>query len=127
MTPVAAATGSVIELQVAKGQAVAASSAVAQIADLSSWVVQNRVAESDLPSLQVGMPVTIVVNAIGDSELEAKIIQMGQVQKFKDPLYYYQVDALILSKEAPEGISPGLSTTATPAAFKARHGRTRHC
>jgi RND family efflux transporter MFP subunit len=106
-------TGSVIELQVAKGQAVAASSAVAQIADLSSWVVQNRVAESDLPALQVGMPVSIVVNAIGDTELEAKIIQMGQVQKFKDPLYYYQVDALILGKEAPEGISPGLSTTAT--------------
>lgn len=105
-------TGSVIELQVAKGQAVAASSAVAQIADLSSWVVQNRVAESDLPSLQVGMPVSIVVNAIGDTELEAKVIQMGQVQKFKDPLYYYQVDSLILG-EAPEGLSPGLSTTAT--------------
>jgi multidrug efflux pump subunit AcrA (membrane-fusion protein) len=28
-------------------------------------------------------------------------------------LYYYQVDSLILSKEAPEGLSPGLSTTAT--------------
>ena len=106
-------SGSVIELQVAKGQAVAASSPVAQVADLSSWVVQNRVAESDLPSLEVGMPVSIVVNAIGDTELEAKVIQIGQVQKFKDPLYYYQVDALILGKEAPEGLTPGLSTTAT--------------
>jgi RND family efflux transporter MFP subunit len=105
--------GSVIELHVAQGQAVAASSAVAQIADLSSWVVQNRVAESDLPSLEVGMPVTVVVNAIGDTELEGKITQLGQVQKFKDPLYYYQVDAALTLEEPPSGLTPGLSTTAT--------------
>ena len=106
-------TGSVIELHVAQGQAVTASSPVVQIADLSSWLVQNRVAESDLPALEVGMPVTVVVNAIGDTEFEGKITQIGQVQKFKDPLYYYQVDAILVLEEAPDGFTPGLSTTAT--------------
>lgn len=105
--------GNVIELHVAEGQAVAPASMVAQIADLSSWVVQNRVAESDLPKLELGMPVSVVVSALGDTEYEAKIIQIGQVQKFRDPLYYYQVDALMQLEEIPTGLTPGLSTTAT--------------
>ena len=105
--------GNIIEVHVAQGQAVAAASMVAQIADLSSWIVQNRVAESDLPKLELGMPVTVVISALGDTEYEAKIIQIGQVQKFKDPLYYYQVDALMQLEEIPTGLTPGLSTTGT--------------
>lgn len=105
--------GHIIELSVAQGQAVAPASMVAQVGDLSSWVVQNRVAESDLPKLELGMSVTVVINALGDTEYEGKIIQIGQVQKFKDPLYYYQVDALLQLEEIPTGLTPGLSTTGT--------------
>jgi RND family efflux transporter MFP subunit len=105
--------GSIIEVQVAEGQAVAPASMVVQVADLSSWIVQSRVAESDLPKLELGMPVTVVVSALGDTEYEGKIIQIGQVQKFRDPLYFYQVDALMQFEEVPTGLTPGLSTTAT--------------
>jgi RND family efflux transporter MFP subunit len=105
--------GSLIELQVASGQVVAPGSMVAQIADLSSWVVQNRVAESDLPKLELGMPLAVVISALGDTEYEGKIIQIGQVLKFKDPLYYYQVDALLQLEEVLAGLTPGLSTNAT--------------
>lgn len=105
--------GSLIELQVAQGQVVAAGSVIAQIADLSSWVVQNRVAESDLPKLELGMPLTVVINALGDTEFEGKVIQIGQVLKFRDPLFYYQVDALLQFDEIPIGLTPGLSTNAT--------------
>lgn len=105
--------GSLIELQVAQGQVVAAGSMIAQIADLSSWVVQNRVAESDLPKLELGMPLTVVINALGDAEFEGKVIQIGQVLKFRDPLFYYQVDALLQFEEVPVGLAPGLSTNAT--------------
>lgn len=105
--------GNIIEVQVAEGQAVAPASMVVQVADLSSWIVQNRVAESDLPKLELGMPVTVVISALGDAEYEGKIIQIGQVQKFRDPLYFYQVDALMQFEEVPTGLTPGLSTTAT--------------
>lgn len=101
--------GTLTDLSVALGQAVAGGTVIAQVADLSSWIVQSRVAETDLPGLSVGMPVTVQVNALPDTTLTGKVVRVGQAQKFKDPLYYYQVDAVLTKPDA--ALTPSLTTS----------------
>ena len=104
-------SGTLTDLPVAVGQAVPADTALATVSDLSSWVVQSRVAETDLPGLHQGMAVKVSVDALQlDQALPAKVIAIGQTKKFKDPVYYYQVDSLLEVGEAKP--TPGLSATA---------------
>ena len=103
-------TGTLTDLAVAVGQAVGADAALAQVADLSSWVVESRVSENDLPNLKLGMSVKASVEALQGDPLEAKISRIGQVKKFRDPIYYYQVDSRLDAGETK--LTPGLATTA---------------
>jgi len=103
--------GTLTDLAVAPGQAVAADAALATVSDLKSWVVQSRVAENDLPGLRLGMPVKVAVDALQlDQGLSGKVVTIGQTKKFKDPVYYYQVDSLLQVGDAQP--TPGLSATA---------------
>lgn len=103
-------TGTLTDLSVAVGQAVGADAPLAQIADLSSWIVESRVSENDLPNLKLGMSVKASIEALQGDPLEAKISRIGQVKKFRDPIYYYQVDSRLEAGEAK--LTPGLATTA---------------
>ena len=111
--------GTLTDLAVTLGQAVAGGTVVAQVADLSSWIVQSRVAETDLPSLRIGMTVKVQVNALKDAEFEGKIVRVGQAQKYKEPLYYYQVDARLL--ESDPALTPSLTTSTTFITQQANH------
>lgn len=105
--------GTLTDLSVTLGQAVMAGSVVAHVSDLSSWIVQSRVAETDLPGLRVGMSVKVQVNALTDVELEGKVVRVGQAQKYRDPLYYYQVDARLIEPgvEHSAALTPSLTTS----------------
>jgi multidrug efflux pump subunit AcrA (membrane-fusion protein) len=103
-------TGTLTDLSVAVGQAVGADAALAQVADLSSWIIESRVSENDLPNLKLGMSVKASIEALQGDPLEAKISRIGQVKKFRDPIYYYQVDSRLDAGEAK--LTPGLATTA---------------
>ena len=102
--------GTLVDLTVAVGQAVGADAALAQVADLTSWTVESRVSENDLPNLRLGMGVKATVEALLGDALEAKVIRVGQVKKFKDPIYYYQVDSRLNAGDTK--LTPGLATTA---------------
>ena len=103
-------TGTLTDLSVAVGQAVGTDAALAQVADLSSWVVESRVSENDLPNLKLGMTVKASIEALQGDPLEATISRIGQVKKFRDPIYYYQVDSRLEAGDAK--LTPGLATTA---------------
>ncbi len=103
-------TGTLTDISVAVGQAVGADATLAQIADLSSWLVESRVSENDLPNLKLGMSVKASIEALQGDPLEAKISRIGQVKKFRDPIYYYQVDSRLDAGDAK--LTPGLATTA---------------
>jgi len=104
-------SGTLINLPVAQGQAIPADTLLAQVADLSSWLVQSKVAENDLPNVAMDMKVNVSVSAL-QGGLSGKVIQLGQVKQYDraNSSYYYQVISR-LTKTDP-ALASGMSATA---------------
>jgi HlyD family secretion protein len=71
---------------------------IAAIADMGDMIFQGRVDESEVGKLQVGMPVSITVGALGEERLEGKLEYIAPKGKEKEGTIEFEVKAAVTLK-----------------------------
>jgi HlyD family secretion protein len=72
---------------------------IASIADMSDMIFQGRVDESEVGSLEVGMPVSILVGALGEQRFDGKLEYIAPKGQDKDGTIEFEVRAAMKLKE----------------------------
>jgi multidrug resistance efflux pump len=76
--------------------ALAQGNAILTVADLRRLIVQSNVGQVDVGRLRVGMPVTVRLDALGDTGLEGRIHRIAPAaEALKDGLQTFAVDTLV--------------------------------
>ncbi len=97
--------GMVLEMPIKEGASVIEANnfnegtTIATIADMSDMVFQGRVDESEVGSLQDGMPVSILVGAFGDQRFDGKLEYIAPKGQEKEGSIDFEVRAAMELKE----------------------------
>jgi HlyD family secretion protein len=96
--------GTVLDVPVKEGSSVIEANnfnegtTIAAIADMGDMIFQGRVDESEVGKLQVGMPVSITVGALGEERLEGKLEYIAPKGKEKEGTIEFEVKAAVSLK-----------------------------
>ncbi len=99
-------SGTVLDVPVKEGASVIEANnfnegtTIASIADMGDMIFQGRVDESEVGKLSEGMPVSIMVGALGDRRLEGKLEYIAPKGKDKEGTIEFEVRAAV-------GLAPG--------------------
>jgi HlyD family secretion protein len=96
--------GTVLDVPVKEGSSVIEANnfnegtTIAAIADMKDLIFQGRVDESEVGKLELGMPVTIAVGALGTETLSGKLEYISPKGKEKDGTMEFEVRASVVSR-----------------------------
>jgi len=97
-------SGTVLDLPVKEGGSVIEANTfnegttIAVVADMSDLIFQGHVDESEVGKLELGMPVTIAVGALGSDTLDGKLEFISPKGKEKDGTMEFEVHAAVAIK-----------------------------
>ena len=109
---VAPITGSVLTLDAAPGTKVSSGTVVATLADLGRLELTVQVAEVDIPRIESGLPVEVVIDAFPDETLAGEISRIDPFNKTQSGVISYPVTIRLLDN-ALDSVLPGMSAVAT--------------
>ena len=109
---VAPITGSVRTLDAAPGTKVSSGTVVATLADLGRLELTVQVAEVDIPRIESGLPVEVVIDAFPDETLAGEISRIDPFNKTQSGVINYPVTIRLLDN-ALDSVLPGMSAVAT--------------
>ena len=109
---VAPITGSVLTLDAAPGTKVSSGTVVATLADLGRLELTVQVAEVDIPRIESGLPVEVVIDAFPDETLAGEISRIDPFNKTQSGVINYPVTIRLLDN-ALDSVLPGMSAVAT--------------
>ena len=109
---VAPITGSVLTLNAAPGTKVASGTVVATLADPSRLELTVQVAEVDIPRIESGHPVDIVIDALPDETFAGEINRIDPFNKTQSGVINYPVTIRLLDN-ALDPVLPGMTAVAT--------------
>ncbi len=88
--------GMVAELNAKEGSSINAGQIAVKVADFSNWLVKTTdLTEMDVVSLTTGQPVTVILDAIPDTELKGSILSIGQSYSESQGDVVYEVTILM--------------------------------
>ena len=96
--------GTVLDVPVKEGSSVIEANnfnegtTITAIADMGDMIFQGRVDESEVGKLQVGMPVSITVGALGEERLQGKLEYIAPKGKEKEGTIEFEVKAAVSLK-----------------------------
>jgi HlyD family secretion protein len=100
--------GVVTRLDLKVGEFATSGQPVVTIADMSSWVVKTTdLTELDVVAIKEGQPVTITLDAIPDTSIDAYVLTIGQGYSEKQGDIVYEVT--ILAADTPPDIRWGMT------------------
>jgi HlyD family secretion protein len=97
-------SGTVLDVPIKEGSSVIEANnfnegtTIAAIADMTDLIFQGRVDESEVGKLEIGMPVTISVGALGSESLGGKLEYISSKGKEKDGTMEFEVRASVAIK-----------------------------
>ena len=109
---VAPITGSVLTLDAALGTKVSSGTVVATLADSGRLELTVQVAEVDIPRIESGLPVEVVIDAFPDETLAGMISRIDPFNKTQSGVINYPVTIRLLDN-ALDSVLPGMTAVAT--------------
>ena len=109
---VAPITGSVLTLDAAPGTKVSPGTVVATLADLGRLELTVQVAEVDIPRIESGHPVDIVIDAFPDQTFAGEISRIDPFNKTQSGVISYPVTIRLLDNDL-DPVLPGMTAVAT--------------
>ena len=109
---VAPITGSVRTLDAAPGTKVSSGTVVATLADLGRLELTVQVAEVDIPRIESGLPVEVVIDAFPDETLAGMISRIDPFNKTQSGVINYPVTIRLLDNDL-DSVLPGMTAVAT--------------
>lgn len=105
-------TGSVLTLDAAPGTKVSSGTVVATLADPSRLELTVQVAEVDIPRIESGLPVEVVIDAFPDETFAGEISRIDPFNKTQSGVINYPVTIRLLDN-ALDPVLPGMTAVAT--------------
>lgn len=105
-------TGSVLTLDAAPGTKVASGTVVAVLADPGRLELTVQVAEADIPRIENGRPVDVVIDAFPDKTFSGVISRIDPFNKTQSGVISYPVTIRLLNN-ALDSVLPGMTAVAT--------------
>ena len=109
---VAPITGSVLTLDAAPGTKVSSGTVVATLADPGRLELTVQVAEVDIPRIESGLPVEVVIDAFPDETFAGEISRIDPFNKTQSGVINYPVTIRLLDN-ALDPVLPGMTAVAT--------------
>ena len=104
--------GSVLRLDAAPGAKVSPGAAVAALADPTRLELTVQVAESDIPRIEIGRTVDVVIDAFPDQTFAGVISRIGPFTETQSGVISYPVTIQLLDN-ALDAVLPGMTAVAT--------------
>jgi len=105
-------TGSALTLDAAQGTKVSSGTVVATLADPSRLELTVQVAEVDIPRIESGLPVEVVIDAFPDETFAGEISCIDPFNKTQSGVINYPVTIRLLDN-ALDPVLPGMTAVAT--------------
>ena len=105
-------TGSVLTLDAAPGTKVSSGTVVATLADPGRLELTVQVAEVDIPRIESGLPVEVVIDAFPDETFAGEISRIDPFNKTQSGVINYPVTIRLLDN-ALDPVLPGMTAVAT--------------
>lgn len=109
---VAPITGSVLTLDATPGTQVSSGAVVATLADPGRLELTVHVAEVDIPRIESGRPVDIVIDAFPDETFTGEISRIAPFNKTQSGVINYPVTIRLLDNDL-DSVLPGMTAVAT--------------